>query len=408
MGPENALITEIRKTLAEIVGVKIFLVGGSVRDILLDQPFSDYDFLLEGELFSFANLLGERLRCRVTFNRKLLTASLDTEWGRVDLSRARQETYQHPGDLPKVCPASWQEDLQRRDFTINTLVLPLTTEGWGEVLDPLEGKKDLRAGLLRILHPNSFRDDPTRILRAIRLKNRLGFTWEGETLACLVRDWPYLNLVSPSRRLKEWQLICQEKDLTSILQELYELGGWGTYMGGLSYHSDSLGNIPEILQEANHLTIRAWFISLLILLNPESGNLELLANSWGLSLQDQRNLAETFTVLEKLQQGVYTKRRMIYREIRKLPLESVFYLYLQEFRKTMTWDCFWRELQATHMPLRGQDLLKMGLQPGVKLGMLLEQLENAYWQEEFATREEGLKLVRNIMQEENKCLIFEK
>jgi len=401
MGPENPLIGELRRALSEIAGVKVFLVGGSVRDLLLGRPLADYDFLLEGELFSFANLIGERLKCRVLINRKLLTASLETPWGEVDLSRARQETYQYPGALPQVTPATWQEDLPRRDFTINTLLLPLSEEGWGEVLDPLDGRRDLRAGLIRILHSHSFQDDPTRIIRAIRLKNRLDLTWEGETLACLEKAWPYLNLVSPPRRLKEWQLICQEKALIDILAELYQLGGWEIFFGNLPYSAHSLSGLAQILQEARGLKIRPWYLCLLILLAENPGSLTYLAKYWGLTLSDRQSLAETLLIYAELGPGLPTKSRMLYRRIKKLPLESIFYLYTQVFQANYNWESFWQELQAIQLPLRGRDLLNLGFAPGLQLGKALRELERAYWLEEYTTREDGLRLACRLKQEEN-------
>jgi len=397
MGPENPLIAEIRHALEEIKNIKVFLVGGSVRDLLLGQPVTDYDFLVEGEIFSFANLVGERLKCPVVLNRKLLTASCRTPWGQVDFSRARREFYRHPGALPEVSPASWQEDLQRRDFTVNTLLLPLYREGWGELLDPLDSRRDLQAGLIRILHPRSFRDDPTRILRGLRLKNRLGFAWEEETLACLTRDWPYLNLVSPVRRLKEWQLICQEKECTRILQELYLLGGWETCFGSLPYCSQSLDSLNRFLQKAEYLPVRAWFAGMLFLLETRPEAVSFAAPYWGFTPQEQQNLEDTFELLAGLAQGLFPKKRMVYRYLRKLPLESVYFLYHKEFRETADWQTFWQEIQESGVPLRGRDLLELGCQPGRELGRLLRKLEEAYWQEEYSTREEGLNLAQKLL-----------
>jgi len=396
MGPENSLIAKVRQAMTELEDVKLFLVGGSVRDILLGRTLSDYDFLIEGELFVFANLLGERLKCPVSFNRKLLTASFATEWGSVDFSQARQETYQNPGELPKVCPASWQDDLKRRDFTINTLLLPLTPNGWGEIQDLLGGKQDLQAGLIRILHSNSFRDDPTRILRAIRLKNRLGFTWDSETLATLQMCWTYLKLVSPIRRFKEWDLICKEQEPTKILQEIYALGGWETYFGTVPYNSEVIASLSAISQDASQLKLRAWFLGLLILSSIDHSSYRYLAYSWSLPAAVYRSIEETFTILEAIQQGLYKKKRMIYRELRKLPQESIFFVYQKQVRIIMTWEDFVRELQNSHMPLRGKDLLKLGMEPGVELGRVLNLLEDSYWQEEFTTRQEGLKLAHNF------------
>lgn len=405
MGPENALIHEIRRALAVMPAARLFLVGGSVRDILLGKPITDYDFLLEGDLFSFANLLGERLRSRVIINRRLLTAALRTKWGNLDISRARRETYLYPGDLPAVFPAAWQEDLSRRDFTVNTLLLPLYPDGWGELLDLCNGIQDLTASLLRVLHRGSFREDPTRILRGIRLRNRLGFKWDPETLACLVRAWTYLNLVSPRRRLKEWILICQEEETAGILDEIHSLGGWEAFCGSVPYLGSVAARIMAALDEAKGLQIRPWYLALLILLSTAPEEAPELGDYWGLPAKDLSAICETLSLAAKQGQIWYPPKRSVYREIRQLPEECLFYLYLEHIRGVLGWEDWSGEVKKMRMPLRGKDLLNLGLLPGIKLGRLLKRLEDSYWREEFTTREEGLLLAGKLIQEENTCLI---
>jgi tRNA nucleotidyltransferase (CCA-adding enzyme) len=152
-----------------------YLVGGAVRDLLLGRERSDVDVAVEGDATELAGLLGDAVRAHERFR----TASVRLDGLVVDLATTRAETYARPGALPDVSPASLSEDLARRDFTINAMAIPLQSEP--ELIDPHGGAGDLAAGLLRVLHPGSFSDDPTRALRAARYAARFGFSPDPET-----------------------------------------------------------------------------------------------------------------------------------------------------------------------------------------------------------------------------------
>lgn len=156
-------------------GVSAYLVGGAVRDLLLGADRADVDAVVDGDPLPLAVQLGEEVHSHDRFG----TATVNADGLRVDLATARRETYRGPGALPDVEPASLADDLARRDFTINAMALPLYRDP--ELIDPHDGLGDLRAGLLRALHPASFVDDPTRALRAARYAARLGFQLEPET-----------------------------------------------------------------------------------------------------------------------------------------------------------------------------------------------------------------------------------
>ena len=173
---------------AEEEGRMLYLVGGSVRDLALGRSQLDVDAVAEGEVQSLAAAAASALGGRCVAHREFGTVTLETDEARVDLAMARTETYTRPGALPRVHPASIGEDLARRDFTINALALALCGPERGRLLDPFGGWADLRRGLVRVLHPRSFIDDATRILRAVRYAVRLGFRLESETLALLRRE----------------------------------------------------------------------------------------------------------------------------------------------------------------------------------------------------------------------------
>jgi tRNA nucleotidyltransferase (CCA-adding enzyme) len=174
----------------------IYLVGGAVRDLLLGHGRADIDLVVEGDAASLASRLG----ADVISHERFATAKVELDGHEVDIATARSETYPHSGALPVVEPAAdVGTDLARRDFTINAMAIPLH-EG-PRLIDPYGGEVDLRAGLIRVLHPASFQDDPTRALRAARYASRFGFELEPGT-AALMREAD-MGTVSADRREAE-------------------------------------------------------------------------------------------------------------------------------------------------------------------------------------------------------------
>jgi len=206
-------VAELRAALA---GHEVWLVGGAVRDLLRGEERADLDIVVTEDAAELASRLGEPESAQETFN----TATVRLRDVQVDVAGARRETYAHPGALPEVEPASLSEDLARRDFTVNAMAIPL--HGPAELIDPSRGLTDLDAGLLRVLHPNSFRDDPTRALRAARYAARLDMGVEAVTLALL--EATDLRLVSADRVRAEIRRIVAEEAAPDALMLL---AGWG-------------------------------------------------------------------------------------------------------------------------------------------------------------------------------------
>ena len=163
-------------------GPPCFLVGGAVRDLLLEREPVDVDIAVEGGAEAVAELLAAALGGAVTAHERFGTATV-TAGGAdaVNLARTRREAYPVTGALPEVEPAGLDEDLVRRDFTVNAIALALNGDRAGELSDPYGGREDLRNGLIRVLHRVSFSDDPTRLLRAARYAARLGFALDADT-----------------------------------------------------------------------------------------------------------------------------------------------------------------------------------------------------------------------------------
>ncbi|MDX1503742.1 MAG: hypothetical protein R3325_15390, partial [Thermoanaerobaculia bacterium] len=179
-GPRRRALAAARAVSAAR-GEAVYLVGGAVRDLLLGRSAPDLDLVVAGDGSGFAGDLAALLDATCTRHRRFLTAVVSWPGGpRLDLASSRREVYEAPGALPRVEPAPLAEDLARRDFTVNAMALELAPES-GRLLDPHGGCEDLRRRLLRVLHPGSFLDDPTRIVRGLLFEHRFDLRFEPET-----------------------------------------------------------------------------------------------------------------------------------------------------------------------------------------------------------------------------------
>jgi len=221
--PKESLAEALQRVHPELDAVReaatepVYLVGGAVRDLLLGLGRADIDLVVEGD----AAALASRLGADVVSHERFATAKVSLDGHVVDIASARAESYPHPGALPVVEPASGLEaDLARRDFTINAMAIPL--RGEPGPIDPHGGRADLETGLLRVLHPGSFVDDPTRALRAARYASRFDFELERETAALLrAAD---LSTVSADRRDAELLRLAGEAEAPRAFSLLDEWG----------------------------------------------------------------------------------------------------------------------------------------------------------------------------------------
>lgn len=181
---QNRVVADVQEA-AGLAGVNLFLAGGAMRDVLGGYQVRDLDFAVEGNALKVARTLGEKPGIE--------TLSVDENRGAVELAfpggvtaqvaMSRVERYAKTGARPQVAPATIQEDLRGRDFSINAIALSLNRASRGLLLDPTNGLADLERKEFRTLYPYAFLDDPGRLLRLVRLRIRLGFTVEARTAA---------------------------------------------------------------------------------------------------------------------------------------------------------------------------------------------------------------------------------
>jgi tRNA nucleotidyltransferase (CCA-adding enzyme) len=212
--------------LADEGGVSLYLVGGVVRDLLLKRETWDLDLTVEGDGIGFARLVADRYRAGLAVFERFATARLAFPDGlKMDIATTRRESYAQPALLPTVQPASIEEDLSRRDFTINAMAIQLNRATFGQLFDPYGGQRDLRARVIRVLHEGSFQDDPTRIFRAIRFEQRFGFHLETTTLRLLAQaaSTNLIQRLSGPRLQNEVLLLFAERDPVRAIARLGQL-----------------------------------------------------------------------------------------------------------------------------------------------------------------------------------------
>jgi len=217
--PQRRALELVRQIAVE-KGLKPYLVGGPVRDLLLGRPAIDIDLTLEEGSAELARGLAKAVHGRVRSFPQFLTYKVEGDGlPQIDIATARKEKYRAPGALPTVSEGKLRDDLLRRDFSINAIALSLGDES---LQDPLNGEKDLRDRLIRVLHEKSFIDDPTRIFRAIRLATRLDFTLDDKTFELMSEAIASgaFQTVSKERVWREIFLAMDEEAAPQVLSEL--------------------------------------------------------------------------------------------------------------------------------------------------------------------------------------------
>ena len=206
---------------AERAGLRPYLVGGCVRDLLAARPAAlDIDIALEGADADAFDRIAADCGGRVSKRSMFATAKLDLGGVSVDLAMTRAERYPTPGSLPQVRPASLAEDLARRDFSVNAMAISIASETFGDLADPHGGARDLRQSRLRALHEGGFRDDATRIIRAARYCARLSLRPTADTLRWTLASTPFISRISPARVRAELERVFLEGESAARALEL--------------------------------------------------------------------------------------------------------------------------------------------------------------------------------------------
>jgi len=380
-------------------GQRVYLVGGVVRDLLLGYPNFDLDLVVEGDAVKLAQQVAETSQAKLLAHQRFGTAKLRYENFTLDLATARKETYAGPGALPTVTPGNLKDDLIRRDFSVNAMAISLAANDYGELLDPYQGKNDLEHRLIRILHPESFSDDATRILRAIRYEQRLCFELEAQTAELLKRDIPMLDTISSDRIRHELELIFKEKQPEFIINRLGELG----VLPRISPFLKGDGRIVEKFDKARRLKKPTQLPSLyfcLLIYSFSERELEQFLARLNIPAKLSRAMRDTLhlkTKLPLLDKPSLKPSEIYYllREYEPLAIQanaiasdsSIVYHNLQ---------LYLTKLRYVRTALDGEELKRLGISAGPEIGRILQILHKSKLDGEVRTKADEKKLALSL------------
>lgn len=377
-------------------GVPVYLVGGLVRDLLLGRENRDLDLVVEGDGPAFARELAERLGGRTRVHRAFLTAVVvDPEGLHIDVASARSEHYRAPAALPEVQMSALRQDLFRRDFTINTLAIRLGPEERPELIDYFGGRSDLKERTLRVLHSLSFIDDPTRVLRGVRLELRLGFRLSPETLRLVevALEEGVFDRLSGSRLREELAMLLADPALAVRgIERLDELGLLRVLHPGLELGEEAWTRLREAravldwyrLEGIAEPAVEPWRLFLITLAAGLDGEgLDYLAGRLHLAGEDRRLLLGFRERVEEARAalrggGEALAPHRVAEALAPLAGEELLLLMVGEEEAGRSWvRRHLTELRRMELKIRGADLLAAGVAPGPRIGQALEEVRRA-------------------------------
>jgi tRNA nucleotidyltransferase (CCA-adding enzyme) len=426
---EFSLLELVSQTATEM-NVPIYVVGGFVRDIILERPSPDFDIVVEGDAILLADMLANKYGGKITSHKKFGTAKwwpleqksnirktklpfsenqLKEIPTALDLISARTEFYERPTALPTIKQSSIKLDLHRRDFTINTMAIRLDGDHFGELNDYWGGLNDLENGLVRVLHSLSFVDDPTRMLRAIRFEKRFNFEIEPRTLELLREAVPLLDEVSGDRIRHELDQMFLEKSSPDMLERLQDLGILRQIHPALNWNSEFSTELKSIMNSSSekhaanenfndeNSTVITTYIILVCKILPTHLNevvnrLRFRSDTQNI-LQGANSLWHHQEQLSKLSPGEFTER------IEKYSLHTLDILLSvsnnQEFiAKAQQYLAEWKKITIF---TSGDDLKKMAIPPGPIYQKLLKQLRSAKVNGEITDRSSEKKYLDQLI-----------
>lgn len=385
---------------AEERGQRLYLVGGAVRDLLLQRPAPmEFDLVVEGNAPSLARRLA-KAGDKVVVHRRFGTAKLHYGNLSIDFVTARSETYARPGALPEVKPGTIHDDLSRRDFTINAMAIDLSPAVFGQLLDPHNGKGDLERGLIRILHDRSFIDDATRILRALRYEQRLGFSLEGNTERLLRQNASMLDTISGARIRHELELILKEEYPERILERAERLGVLRVLNPSLRGDGWLAGRFEQARQKGVSDPMLYLLLVIYRLTEEES---ERLITRLNISGELARNVRRVLKLKRDLHSLAATglAPSATYKMLKHYPHQVLVACALASYNAAARsqLELYLDRLRYVKSSLDGEDLKRMGVPPGPRLGRMLEGLREAKLDGKIGTREDEVALVRRWLKQ---------
>jgi tRNA nucleotidyltransferase (CCA-adding enzyme) len=415
----EAVLSPARLALLKLVAahahdehLPLYIVGGLVRDLILEQPSLDFDMVVEGDAIVLAHALSERYGGSVVSHSRFGTAkwqigairsqlvkAMESEVAlnprdlpeNLDLISARTEFYDHPTALPTIERSSIKLDLHRRDFTINTMALRLDGRHYGDLHDYWGGLDDLHNHLVRVLHSLSFVDDPTRLLRAIRFEQRFHFQIESRTRELMEQARPLLKQVTGSRLRHELDLMLEEQQAVDMLARLSQLDLLSAIHPDLAWSAELKKPLESVL---SHKLGKSWELPESYANWPTRRVLAYLVWLGQLPVASALKIAERLRFPALIQEALEETCRLwvdlpglvgqpasaITQRLEEAPIMSVYAVSALNAdpatkKIIVEFITHWRKVKPA---ITGKTLLKLGVPPGPLYKDLLKQLRAAW------------------------------
>ena len=395
-------------TKAHELGMKAYLVGGTVRDILMGVHNMDIDISVEGDAEKLVSSWDEP-GCRATLHGRYKTGTISFPDGeKVDVATARREFYEYAAATPIVQNSSLKQDLSRRDFTVNAMSISLSENDWGTLTDNFGGRADLKDKLLKILHNLSFVEDPSRVLRGVRLEQRLNMTFEDNTMRLLksaVRGG-LLECLSTTRVRAELELISKETCFRKIVLRMCELGIWEALFPGMKVTK----NVDQRLHIMEHFIQQVkkhgidfkgmeWLVSMAVVFTESKNDVRFSAmDRMNLNPNERDQLTKCFLQWPNVEKFCSTRKNtknseayLFFKDYGYVPLLYwLTCLRTPEARRLIIEHMeFWTDTKGEYS---GKDLQAMGLK-GKEIGDMLYAIKLAIIDGEIKTHDDEIKFV---------------
>ncbi|MDK2804913.1 MAG: hypothetical protein PWQ94_77 [Thermoanaerobacterium sp.] len=347
------------------MGVKSYIVGGYIRDEILNLESNDIDITVEGDGIRYALMLSKILNGKIEIHEKFKTAKIQADKYTFDVVSARKEYYAHSGILPDVELADIVEDIKRRDFTINMLAFDIKE---GMIIDLCNGLDDIKNKLIRVVHDKSFNDDPTRIFRALRYSVRLDFKLEEHTELLLKQSIANgdIDNLSADRIMNEIYLILSEKNPETIvkLMKYYEIDK-KTFKG----IDINIKNLNTYARYGDVLLYRF----LLFFYNVKKDDLDYLNEKFNFRRQYSKGLSD----LIEIKMNLYTLKDdiAVYNLFKDKKIEAINAIYTMEgenIKKIV--DRYFEVIRSLKLEVNGDAIKELGLEPSPVYKKILEKI----------------------------------
>lgn len=386
--------------VSERLELDLYLVGGVVRDLLLERTNLDLDLVVECDAIKLAEELARLKKGRVIAHSRFNTAKVRWEKWSVDFATARGETYEKPGALPVVHPCDIHTDLIRRDFTINAMAVCLAPARYGDLIDLYQGREDLERMYIRILHESSFKDDATRIWRAVRYEQRLGFQIEPHSLDRLKQDLIYLDTISGDRIRHELELCLEEEKPERAILRSQELDLLSRIHPALKASEGLARLITRARGRLQPYTPpRELYLSFLVYrLRPQ--NLEQVIAYLKFPRSVAQTLRDTIALRDELpllaEPGIALSR--VFHCLHQYSRIAILANLLAEGSPIIQQriESYLSNLRHIQPSLTGEDLMRMGIASGPRIKEVLSILREARLDGKVRSREEEIEFVKNL------------